>query len=156
MIAQYIAIGIARAFAMGTSAGTPTPKIGTDVNYFSGGFNPSSFFREDGGPVAANRPYIVGEKEPELFVPKTSGTIYNQDQMRSAMATYSEENSVPVQTEPLSISLETTMINNEEYVTTEQFRKGMDESARQGAKLGEQRALNRLRQSRSTRNKLGM
>ena len=115
-----------------------------------------SFGRAEGGPVAANRPYMVGEREPELFVPKTSGTIYNQDQMRSAMATYSEENSVPVQTEPLSISLETTMINNEEYVTTEQFRKGMDESARQGAKLGEQRALNRLRQSRSTRNKLGM
>ena len=153
MIAQYIAIGIARAFAgMGGGGGGnnfgPTP--------LTRGIDYSSAFREDGGPVSANRPYIVGEKEPELFVPKTSGTIYNQDQMRSAMATYSEENSVPVQTEPLSISLETTMINNEEYVTTEQFRKGMDESARQGAKLGEQRALNRLRQSRSTRNKLGM
>lgn len=31
--------------------------------------------REKGGPVSANTPYIVGEKRPELFVPRTSGTI---------------------------------------------------------------------------------
>lgn len=29
-----------------------------------------------GGPVMANRPYIVGERRPELFVPETSGRIY--------------------------------------------------------------------------------
>ena len=28
-----------------------------------------------GGPVAANQPYLVGEKGPELFVPKSSGNI---------------------------------------------------------------------------------
>ena len=38
-------------------------------------------FREQGGPVSANQPYVVGEKEPELFVPRTSGTIYNQKQL---------------------------------------------------------------------------
>ena len=32
-------------------------------------------FRENGGPVKANQPYIVGERQPELFVPRTSGTI---------------------------------------------------------------------------------
>ena len=32
-------------------------------------------FRENGGPVTAGQPYIVGEKRPELFVPRTSGTI---------------------------------------------------------------------------------
>lgn len=31
--------------------------------------------REHGGPVTAGRPYIVGEKRPELFVPNTSGVI---------------------------------------------------------------------------------
>jgi hypothetical protein len=31
--------------------------------------------REKGGPVGGKIPYIVGEKGPELFVPKTSGTI---------------------------------------------------------------------------------
>ena len=32
-------------------------------------------FRENGGPVKAGQPYIVGERQPELFVPRTSGTI---------------------------------------------------------------------------------
>jgi len=31
--------------------------------------------RENGGPVNAGRPYLVGEKGPELFVPKNSGGI---------------------------------------------------------------------------------
>lgn len=33
-------------------------------------------FREFGGDVQNGMAYIVGEKRPELFVPKTSGTIY--------------------------------------------------------------------------------
>tara|TARA_R100000655_G_scaffold35396_1_gene68845 strand:+ start:300 stop:2420 length:2121 start_codon:yes stop_codon:yes gene_type:complete len=32
-------------------------------------------FKADGGPVMANRPYIVGERGPELFVPGQSGGI---------------------------------------------------------------------------------
>lgn len=32
-------------------------------------------YREVGGPVKAGQPYVVGEKRPELFVPKTDGTI---------------------------------------------------------------------------------
>lgn len=32
-------------------------------------------FRAAGGPVKANAPYIVGEKGPELFVPKSAGNI---------------------------------------------------------------------------------
>lgn len=31
--------------------------------------------REQGGPVNAGTPYIVGEKRPEVFVPHTNGTI---------------------------------------------------------------------------------
>jgi len=37
--------------------------------------------RATGGPVTAGRPYIVGEKEAELFVPAQSGHIYNQAQL---------------------------------------------------------------------------
>lgn len=35
----------------------------------------SSIFRANGGPVSAGSPYIVGERGPELFVPKNSGSI---------------------------------------------------------------------------------
>lgn len=31
--------------------------------------------RQHGGPVKAGRPYLVGEKGPELFVPRMSGAI---------------------------------------------------------------------------------
>ena len=115
------------------------------------------FNREDGGPVVASRPYIVGEREPELFVPRTSGTIYNQEQMQSAMSTYSEANTGgTVATAPIDVSYNVTEINAMRFVTEEQMVESSRQSAMQGAKLGEQRALNRLRQSRSTRNKLGM
>lgn len=32
-------------------------------------------FREKGGPVEAGKPYVVGEKRPELFIPDRNGTI---------------------------------------------------------------------------------
>lgn len=37
--------------------------------------------RQGGGPVQAGRPYIVGEREAELFVPNQAGHIYNQNQL---------------------------------------------------------------------------
>lgn len=36
---------------------------------------PTRIFRQHGGPVTANNPFIVGERGPELFVPNTSGQI---------------------------------------------------------------------------------
>lgn len=38
--------------------------------------------RANGGSVNAGESYIVGEKEPELFVPNRNGMIYNQSQMK--------------------------------------------------------------------------
>ena len=38
--------------------------------------------RYTGGSVIAGNPYIVGEKEPEVFVPRVSGTILNQQQIK--------------------------------------------------------------------------
>ena len=37
-------------------------------------------FRADGGPVIARKPYIVGERGPELFIPKRSGAILSHDE----------------------------------------------------------------------------
>jgi tape measure domain-containing protein len=38
-------------------------------------------FRANGGPVTGGSPYIVGERGPELFVPKGSGTIVPNDRL---------------------------------------------------------------------------
>jgi len=44
--------------------------------------------RAAGGPVKGNQPYIVGEKGPELFVPKSAGTVIPNNKL--GMATQAE------------------------------------------------------------------
>ena len=46
-----------------------------------------AFFKAEGGPVAGNQPYIVGEKGPELFVPRGAGTIVPNHAMGSVGTT---------------------------------------------------------------------
>jgi hypothetical protein len=49
--------------------------FGSLLGLFGGGGGFGMNVRARGGPVAANTPYLVGENEPELFVPNTAGTI---------------------------------------------------------------------------------
>jgi lambda family phage tail tape measure protein len=42
-------------------------------------------FLADGGPALANKPYIVGERGPELFVPNTTGTVVPNNAMGGGM-----------------------------------------------------------------------
>lgn len=97
MIAQYIAIGIAKMFAgLGSSTGgfqgSNTGPF-TSGNVGSFGFDPGAMLngpafapRALGGPVAAGRPYPVGERGPELFVPYQSGTIVPSDEMQTILS----------------------------------------------------------------------
>jgi hypothetical protein len=87
MIAQYIAIGIARMFAgMGGGVGNFAPSgplaavgdVGTGFNFDVGAMLPG---RAAGGPVSSGQTYMVGERGPELFVPGRSGTIVANDKM---------------------------------------------------------------------------
>ena len=39
------------------------------------GFGSATAFAANGGPVGMRKPYIVGERGPELFVPNQSGNI---------------------------------------------------------------------------------
>ena len=51
------------------------PSLATSgTNFFGGGFSPMSFFANGGRPPVG-RPSVVGERGPELFVPRSSGTI---------------------------------------------------------------------------------
>lgn len=40
--------------------------------------------RADGGPVSAGGTYLVGERGPELFTPRTNGSIISNENMRSS------------------------------------------------------------------------
>lgn len=42
--------------------------------------------RARGGPVQSKSPYVVGEKGPELFIPKNSGTIIPNDKTEKSMS----------------------------------------------------------------------
>ena len=78
MIATYIAIGIARLFAgMPSSAGnTPAPVVQSGEAFnlpgmiLAGGMRTAA----SGKGAIMNQPYLVGERGPELFVPRGNGT----------------------------------------------------------------------------------
>lgn len=80
MIAQYIALGIARAFGLGTSP-TMAPRLSQGFDVPVAQMPAGMQFRANGGPVSAGSPYIVGERGPELFVPGRSGTIVPNNKM---------------------------------------------------------------------------
>ena len=97
MIAQYIAIGIAKQFAFGPSGGGFNlsgggSSVGSGglpgIDSLSGLFNGSLPFigsgMAGGGPVNSGSSYIVGEAGPELFIPGVSGTVTNNDQFAAA------------------------------------------------------------------------
>jgi len=180
MIAQYIAIGIARMFAgMGasvptdaggwaTSFATPQPGIGTGFNFDAGamaGGMPWSF--AGGGFVTGPTSAIIGEGgESEYVIPASK--------MQSAMARYSrgargesviagnggggEGGTATAAAGPMVVDVRYNVerINDVEYVTASQFQAGLRQAAQQGAAQGEQRTLRRLQQSPSTRKRVGM
>jgi tape measure domain-containing protein len=60
-----------------SSGGFGGPSVaGIPLGPFAGG---TFGVRAAGGPVSAGSPYLVGERGPELFMPRTSGSIYPND-----------------------------------------------------------------------------
>jgi hypothetical protein len=72
MIATYVAIGIARQFA-----GLPKLSSGQeiDITNVDAGVLGSLGYKANGGPAKSGNPYIVGERGPELFVPRSNGRV---------------------------------------------------------------------------------
>ena len=83
MIATYVAIGIARSFAGVPSGEKPAPDIqsgkafGLGERIMVGGMRTAA----SGKGAIMNQPYLVGERGPELFVPKGNGTIVPNHQV---------------------------------------------------------------------------
>jgi phage-related minor tail protein len=50
-------------------------------NFLGFGGNNIDGARAEGGPIKSNKTYLVGEKGPELFSPKSSGTIIPNDEL---------------------------------------------------------------------------
>jgi len=84
IIAQYLAIGYARLFAFpGSSAGPVAPDVQSGAGFglgnkiLVGGMRTAA----SGKGALMNQPYLVGERGPELFVPRNNGTIVPNHQM---------------------------------------------------------------------------
>jgi hypothetical protein len=181
MIAQYIAIGIARMFAgMGSSPGDfapsgPLAAVG-NINPMPTSFTPvgninpmpTSFtpFAE-GGFVTGPTNAIIGEGgESEYVIPSSK--------MNAAMSRYSrgargegviagsgggtegESGAAAAGSMVVDVRYSVERINNVEYVTADQFQAGMRQAAQQGASQGEQRALRQLQQNTSVRGRVGL
>jgi hypothetical protein len=180
LIAQYIAIGLAKAFAglSGSGGGglnfdTSAPSItGNTLGDFGGGTPFPGAFRADGGPVSANRPYIVGERGPELLIPQTSGTVLSNEDSRAALAKYSPGNNllseagdstgtVAGRNETLNPVINistgpTLQFEGEGYVKQEDFKAGLARAAQEGAKQGQTLTLRKLMMSPTARSKIGI
>ena len=172
MIAQYIAIGIARMFAGmggGNSGGDGLnldlvgAYMSAEGSYTGGAFKP---FKE-GGVVSRPTLGMVGEGgEPEYIIPESK--------MRESMSRYSRgvrgpavipesgvsgmsgEGGGTAVAAPIDVRYSVERINSVDYVTADQFQAGMRQAASQGAKQGEQQTLRRLQMSGSTRKRVGM
>lgn len=183
MIAQYLAIAAAKAlaglFGGGSSAiaggstyggaasssifsaGTGTAFGGMSIPGFAAGGNP---------PVG--RPSLVGEKGPELFVPRTAGTIIPADATAAAMARYQRQGSgsgagsssdamgAGEATPVLSMSFETTRFMDRDWVDKDQLVAAMAATERRaaaaGAKAGAAQVTSRLQQSPNYRRQVGL
>jgi hypothetical protein len=58
--------------------------------------------------------------------------------------------------EPIDVRYSVERINSVDYVTADQFQRGMQQAAAQGAKQGEQRALSTLKQNTNVRRSVGI
>ena len=105
----------------------------------------------NGGAPPVNQVSLVGERGPELFIPNQSGRIVSNE----AMSNYMPSNeSLTTTNAPININYSGPMLNfnGDEYIPRSEAPKLVE----QGAKMGEQRTMNHLRNNRSSRQRIGI
>ena len=108
----------------------------------------------DGGFAQPGRSYIVGERGPELLTMSASGGyVTNNSASQAAMDRYSSGNT---RGGSISVNYNVTDINGMRFVTEDQFRAGVAQAAKQGADGGFNRTMSSLKNSRSTRSRVGV
>ena len=158
ILAQKAVLMLLKAFGGpgATPAATPSPFD------YSNLYNQPAVPFASGGYVTRPTPALVGEAgEPEYVIPasKMSGAAqaYNAgargDDVLSGshlFSTYNAGNNGG------TIFVESTVINNVEYVTMDQARAMTKEAAASGAQRGHGRTMNVLQHSRGQRSRIGM
>jgi len=136
--------------ALAQPAAVPGLKVG---GYAEGGFVT--------GPTNA----LIGEGgEPEYVIPaskmRTAMTRYaggaRGDSVVSGDGAQASATISAATMEPIDVRYSVERINNVDYVTADQFQRGMAQAAEQGARRGEQRTLYSLRQNTNIRRSIGV
>lgn len=183
IIAQQITMVILGTIlkALGIGVGLGSMGGGGGFGSFTGGsFGVEQVGQFSGGPLAAGITpfaeggFVTGPTQALIGENGESEYVIPASKMSAAMARYSAgargSSVIPAEGEsgtmggiatatmPSTIDVRYTVerINSVDYVTADQFQRGMSQAAAQGAKQGEQATLRRLQQSRSTRSRLGM
>jgi hypothetical protein len=143
----------------------------SNTNYFDPktglGVAGPNFGLAEGGYVSGPTRALVGEGgQGEYVIP--------ENKMRESMARYSRgarggsvipeagasgtsgEGGGTAVAAPIDVRYTVERINSVDYVTADQFQRGMQQAAAQGATQGEQRALTTLRQNTSQRKRIGL
>ncbi|HAX28226.1 MAG TPA: hypothetical protein DCX94_09910 [Alteromonas macleodii] len=174
MIATYIAIGIARAFAGMGNKGPDPNSAGVTSVLQGGGFTTGNMADQAVAGTFASGGYVSGPTNALIGEGGQGEYVIPEAKMRESMARYSrgargsavipeaggsgtsgEGGGVAVAA-PIDVRYTVERINSVDYVTADQFQQGMQQAATQGAKQGEQQTLKRLQMSGSTRRRLGM
>ena len=184
MIAQYLAIAAAKAIAGLLGGGSSGITGGSTYGgaAFGSGFNPGTStafggmsipgFAAGGNPPVG-KPSLVGEQGPELFVPRTAGTIVPADATAAAMARYQRQGSgsgvggsgsdamaAGEATPVLSMSFETTRFMDRDWVDKDQLVAAMAATERRattaGAKAGAAQVSSQMRNSPGYRRQVGL
>ena len=122
----------------------------------------------EGGTIKPNSLAVVGERGPELVTTGSKPvTVYSNQESRQMMqrgesmaSVYSPGNETTSTPQYLNINYSVKEIAGERYVTEENFRAGLEQTRvsaiSAGAKQGQARTLNALRNQRSTRSRIGI
>jgi len=174
--------------AVGSLGGAMSPTTslpsfsGGEFGSFSGGdFGVTSSFGSfaggvktfaEGGIPPIGVPSLVGEQGPELFVPRTAGTVIPADTTAAAMARYQRQGSssapsameglpaaaggIPI----LSMNFETTQFMGQDWVSKDQLVAAMAATEKRataaGAKAGAQQVATKMRTSPAFRRQVGV
>jgi len=173
-ILQMIGGGLAGGFKGFSGAGPyQFPSMGS----YSAGFTSSMSFLASGGPMAAGRPYIVGEEGPELILPSQGGYVLNADETQQALAdargafadNRSALNSITStsreqQTERLlasgasSTEIKYSRVGSGDlpFVTEADMLQAARLAAQEGARMGQQRTMAALKNNPGARRTVGL
>ena len=170
MIAQYIAIGIARAFAGMGSKGLESnldskSLFSTDLGLPAFGDIPSDFKFAQGGYVDGPTRALIGEGgQPEYVIPASKMTEamsrYGRGARGSAVIPEgdgaSTEGGMATGGGSINVNYSVERINNVDYVTAAEFERGMTQAAKRGAEMGRRNVYSDLVNKRSVRSRVGV